>query len=71
MTTPSQHRALVNNLIRRITSLVHDRDELRTKHASIDELETVSVEISRLQWRLARIIQNQLVQSQRSHLPAA
>jgi hypothetical protein len=66
MATQTQYHALVTDLIRRITSLVRDRNLLLQQHADTTKLERASAEIERLQWRLARI-----VQSQQSHQLAA
>jgi hypothetical protein len=56
MATTTQQQARVNALLQRITSLVSDRNLLRQRDAGDPGLQAISVEIDRLQWRLARMV---------------
>jgi hypothetical protein len=59
MATQTQYQVLITDLIRRITNLVSDRNLLQQQHADTAQLQRAGAEIGRLQWRLARVVQNQ------------
>lgn len=64
MPTPTHQQTLIDDLLVRITGLVRARD-LQRRNANETDL---TAEIGRLQWRLARIVQenNRTVQENRS-----
>jgi hypothetical protein len=59
MATTSQQQAQINDLLLHITGLVRARELLQQRGANNAELEETSAEVSRLLWRLARIVQRE------------